>query len=349
MRLQLVTTAILVLVASAACNKKTSPPEPTDEARVAPELSTQIVDQHTLNCDHINAVYGACGAKFDYDGKSFTFNLGGVKKRIVCSDGRQLGFFDRVDDMDVSSTFLFRYLEGNSPLPEKRMHYDAGRLRVEELLKQIYGHNESAARAQLVKIKFLGQTVPFSKSLGAAKALQRVDAELTQLMKTDAAVKKFLEPFTSGKQEIYTFFWRVVAGTNRLSAHSFGAALDILTNVGPQYWLWDEQATNPTRAKQGEQAYRNIHFIPKGPPVWNMKVVEVLERNGFIWGGKWNHYDTMHWEYRPEFITNVKVTCPPLAPRKHEAEFQAMSDEEIDSYVERIQSRVPKLELDHEH
>jgi D-alanyl-D-alanine carboxypeptidase len=23
---------------------------------------------------------------------------------------------------------------------------------------------------------------------------------------------------------------------------------------------------------------------------------------GFIWGGKWYHYDTMHFEYRPELM-----------------------------------------------
>ncbi|MEK7355530.1 MAG: M15 family metallopeptidase [Bdellovibrionota bacterium] len=332
--------AVCLFIALTACSKKTSPPEPTDDLSLAP----QILDQHQLNCDRINAVYGSCGAKFAYDGRTFTFNAGGVKKSIACSDGRQLGFFDRVDDMDVSSIFLFSYLEGSSPLPEIRMHYDSGRLRVEELLKQIYGHSESAARTQLVKVKILGQTVPFSKSLGAAKALTKVNAELTQLMKADPAVKKFLEPFTSGKEEIYTFFWRVVAGTNRLSAHSFGIGIDLLTNVGPQYWLWDERADHPERAKQGEQAYRNIHFIPKGPPVWNMKVVDVLERNGFIWGGKWNHYDSMHFEYRPELTTTATVSCPPFLPEAEE--FMPMADHEIDAYLERIETAV---DIRHDH
>jgi hypothetical protein len=30
--------------------------------------------------------------------------------------------------------------------------------------------------------------------------------------------------------------------------------------------------------------------------------VEIFERHGFIWGGKWGHFDTMHFEYRPEFF-----------------------------------------------
>ena len=31
-------------------------------------------------------------------------------------------------------------------------------------------------------------------------------------------------------------------------------------------------------------------------------IVKVFEKYGFIWGGRWYHYDTMHFEYRPEFL-----------------------------------------------
>jgi hypothetical protein len=39
--------------------------------------------------------------------------------------------------------------------------------------------------------------------------------------------------------------------------------------------------------------YRNV--IPQG-------IVDIFEKHGFIWGGKWYHYDTMHFEYRPELV-----------------------------------------------
>ena len=31
-------------------------------------------------------------------------------------------------------------------------------------------------------------------------------------------------------------------------------------------------------------------------------VLKVLEQEGFVWGGRWFHYDTMHFEYRPELL-----------------------------------------------
>ena len=33
-----------------------------------------------------------------------------------------------------------------------------------------------------------------------------------------------------------------------------------------------------------------------------LEIVEIFERHGFIWGGRWKHYDTMHFEFRPELL-----------------------------------------------
>lgn len=83
-----------------------------------------------------------------------------------------------------------------------------------------------------------------------------------------------------------SFAWRYIASTERLSTHSFGIAIDINTELG-QYWRW-------SGANNGDVgAYQNQ--VPK-------QLVEIMERYGFIWGGKWHHYDGMHFEYRPEMI-----------------------------------------------
>jgi hypothetical protein len=40
----------------------------------------------------------------------------------------------------------------------------------------------------------------------------------------------------------------------------------------------------------------NIYRIPP-------EIVAGFERHGFIWGGRWAHFDTMHFKYRPELLS----------------------------------------------
>lgn len=44
---------------------------------------------------------------------------------------------------------------------------------------------------------------------------------------------------------------------------------------------------------------------------FEMKIVEIFERHGFIWGGRWYHFDTMHFEYRPEMNPPVDGPSKP--------------------------------------
>ena len=69
-------------------------------------------------------------------------------------------------------------------------------------------------------------------------------------------------------------------------AHGHGIAIDIALKHS-DYWR------NSSPEKDGAYAYKNE--IP-------MEIVRVFEKHGFIWGGKWHHYDTMHFEYRPELL-----------------------------------------------
>lgn len=220
-------------------------------------------------------------------------------------------YFDRLDHMDVSSVMMYPYLPGPVPLPETRQNWDPGRLRVEPLFKSSFGSNEENVRGNLVPVMFLGQTIKFQRRLGAAAALGKAGQELEAEAARDPALAKFLAPFFTKKTDLrfYGFYWRNVKGTTRLSSHSFGTAIDLLVDTPYQYWLWDEQKIHPEKAAQGENAYRDDHYIPAGAPQFNAKVVEIMERNGFVWGGKWNHYDTMHFEYRPEFFAGLEINC----------------------------------------
>jgi hypothetical protein len=90
-----------------------------------------------------------------------------------------------------------------------------------------------------------------------------------------------------------TYNCRPIAQTNRLSVHAYGAAIDLATKFG-DYWLW-------SKGKDGKITWKNR--IP-------LEFVDIFERAGFIWGGKWYHFDTLHFEYRPEIIALAKQGWP---------------------------------------
>jgi hypothetical protein len=94
-----------------------------------------------------------------------------------------------------------------------------------------------------------------------------------------------------------------------MSTYSFGTGIDLNHSAGPRYWLWDEMPPDKQKTQKGEIAYCNDHFIASRAPYFHPKAVEIFERHDFIWAGKWNHYDTMHFEYRPELINSVRVDC----------------------------------------
>lgn len=129
----------------------------------------------------------------------------------------------------------------------------------------------------MVNVDWFGQKIPFTKVNGASEQLGKVASELENLPQ----FHKYLTNASS-------FYWREVRGANRQSAHSYGIAIDISTSYS-NYWLW----SNPNCSETDKIQYANR--IP-------MEIVKVFEKHGFIWGGKWYHYDTMHFEYRPEFF-----------------------------------------------
>ncbi len=54
----------------------------------------------------------------------------------------------------------------------------------------------------------------------------------------------------------------------------------------------------------GQSPAPNGHIAYKNEIPW--EIVRIFEAHGFIWGGKWYHYDTMHFEYRPELLMTAK-------------------------------------------
>lgn len=173
------------------------------------------------------------------------------------------------------------------PIPQD---YDPGRARSEPFFFKMYGASAAEVQKRLVPMiwlpRHLNQKLLVSSVNGIDKKLQAVSDELDKLP------TEFL-PYLQNPGG--TFNWRNIAGTTRQSTHSFGATIDINVKLS-DYWRNDKPDAN------GKYLYRNK--IP-------MEIVKIFERHGFIWGGKWYHYDTMHFEYRPELLVD-ECTCTGL-------------------------------------
>lgn len=200
--------------------------------------------------------------------------------RLKIDDGRVKTFEERLADPDLDDMFADPYPKGAKVTPPAK-DVDPGRTRNAAFFDAIYGDcRKGEVKKRLVAVpwvpKWGGGKVMFSSRAGAAEALAAVSKELEA---GPPAWKTFLVPSAG------TYNCRVIAGTNRVSAHGWGIAIDVATKRS-DYWRW----ADPSGRKV---VYRNR--IPG-------EIAEVFERHGFVWGAKWYHYDTMHFEYRPEIL-----------------------------------------------
>ncbi len=161
-------------------------------------------------------------------------------------------------------------------------NFDPGRFRCYPLFNALYGSSESARYAKLIRVPFGTQNLLFSSAAGGAASLGTAARRVADLVAAQPAVGTYAYP-SSG-----TWNSRNIAGTTLLSAHGYGIAIDLHANAD-DYWI------NAT-AKAGAARLA-------GYPA---ELTRCLEDNGFIWGGKWNHFDIMHYEYRPEIILKAR-------------------------------------------
>jgi hypothetical protein len=194
------------------------------------------------------------------------------------SDGIERKDFDTLlDRPDIDDMFAIPYIAGR-PKAAPKVNEDPGRVRYEPLFAKMYGDCDKGEVApHLRAVNWLSGSVRFTTVNGAADRLDEVVSDLRKLPKS---FTKYLVPSAG------TYNCRAIAGTNRRSMHAYGAAIDINTKFS-DYWLW-------SAPKSGPIPYRNR--IP-------FEIAEIFERHGFIWGAKWYHYDTMHFEYRPELLS----------------------------------------------
>lgn len=199
---------------------------------------------------------------------------------MIYDDGKRKTPEELLNNPDIEDMFFYTYI---SISDKSNDCTDAGRIRNEDFFKKIYGSNESSVKEKLTIINWcpntIGQKIKVTTVNGIDGELKKISYELDRVPE----FKKYLKNIGG------TFLWRKISGSNRISMHSFGMTLDINTEYS-DYWQWackckDENSPIPV--------YKNK--IP-------IEIVSIFEKHGFIWGGKWKHFDTMHFEYRPELI-----------------------------------------------
>lgn len=181
---------------------------------------------------------------------------------------------DRLNRPDLSA-MLGQPYPACTPLHPPAYGEDPGRARPAAFFGRMYGDMPAAVRANLVSINWFGQSLMFSRINGADLALEAVENDL----KARPDLRRYLTPSAG------TYVWRTVAGSTRQSAHSWGIAIDLNT-LYSDYWGWEGH-----REFAPGIPYRNR--LPQA-------VVWAFEKHGFVWGGRWYHHDTMHFEFRPE-------------------------------------------------
>lgn len=211
--------------------------------------------------------------------------------KFVFDDGLSKNFEERLDHPDIEDMFRDVYPLTN-PTDRLALDFDPGRVRVETFFLGLYGASESAVAANCVAVDFCGSTVKFNKRCGAADALRGVALDLEKVFAQKPPLRVYVQKLAG------TFNWRKIAGTERLSNHSFGTAIDLNLDKAA-YWRWQKPEQLETFSRKD----------------WPNEIVETFERHGFIWGGKWWHFDTMHFEYRPEIIAYAHDKSTAVAPR----------------------------------
>jgi hypothetical protein len=202
-------------------------------------------------------------------------------KKVLYDDKKSKNFEEKLNNPDLQDMLEQPYpLNPVTKLMDK--NFDPGRGRVYELIREVYGSSRQQVEKNLTMVNTGYGSFQFNKQNKAAESLKRAFAELKIMAQSNKNISTFLAPCSG------TYNYRVIAGTGRLSPHSFGTAID-LSRDKRDYWKW-------ATPEQGEKRLLS----------YSKEVVEVFEKHNFVWGGKWGHFDILHFEYRPEIILKAR-------------------------------------------
>lgn len=149
-------------------------------------------------------------------------------------------------------------------------------------------YDQRSSYEQVKTIYFLGKQTMVHRDL--LSVLASIENEINTLALQDPHIAAYIRSIAG----VEGYSYRRVADTASLSFHSYGTAIDIVPsnyNGLSPYWLWASQ----WNSRWYDMDYSERYMPPDS-------IIEIFEQHGFIWGGKWLLFDTIHFEYRPEIL-----------------------------------------------
>lgn len=232
-------------------------------------------------------------ARFEHLAASYPGLLAGIEAgALIWKDGTRMalgaekparGFEEMLRSATLADQMRQVYRAGK-PTGIPGVNDSPGRIRHAPFFARMYGDcKKGEVTKRMRNVVWMPKTKPQTIQVSTANDVAgRLEKVIGQLEGLPDRLKAFLVPSAG------TYNCRVVADTGQPSMHASGAAIDIAT-AQTDYWVW----AKGKGAGAGQIPFKNR--IP-----W--EIAEIFEAEKFIWGGKWYHYDTMHFEYRPEMF-----------------------------------------------
>ena len=228
--------------------------------------------------------YGSLIDSVSYRDDDVVFSIAG--RAIHFQDGRMLTE-EHLDRRERCDPIFYRY--SLEPLTQPIAPSDTPVRLCTDLQEVLWGRTEDQIREHARSTTFFDRRM-FLNDL-AVQALREVEEDVLAISAADPEVASWIDDVDI----TYSFINRGIAGTSTRSQHAWGLAVDLVPTSyeGLQvYWRW-------TRAWNRSGWHRIPLEQRWSPPE---AVVEIFERHGFLWGGKWAHFDNIHFEYRPEIL-----------------------------------------------
>ena len=273
--------ALSLGLAVVAATAPSATPEHVADVSPTPAASPQ----HDPRVRAFTQAYSALIDSVAYGEEDVVFHL--ANGAIHFREGRMLEASRATAEVADCDPIFYEY--SIEPLEEPPTPSEEMSVYCTDVLEVLWGSEEEEIREHGSSITFLDHKMFVNDFL--LEPLARVERDLLRAARRDPSVARWM-----GELDItYSFVSRRIAGSPTRSHHAWGLAVDFVPESyeGQHvYWRW-------SRALDRE-GWEEIPLEERWSPP--SAVVEIFERQGFVWGGKWARFDMIHFEYRPEII-----------------------------------------------